>query len=142
MFALRYITLFSVCLTVTTMLRASEPSNTPGTHQRNAADIASTYVPIESWVYPAFDRLAAEGYLPGAIFSLRPWTRMACARLLQEAEQRIAKDPKAPSDAAVLLSSLDEEFTAERKRMDGHRNLEFRLDSVDQRIVVSAARMG
>jgi hypothetical protein len=140
MFALRYITLFSVCLTVTTMLRASEPANTPDTHQRNTADMASTYVPIESWVYPAFDRLAAEGYVPNAIVSLRPWTRMACARLLQEAEQRIAKDPKAPSDAAVLLSSLDEEFAAERKRMDGRRNLEFQLESVDQRSTSIAGR--
>jgi len=118
------------------MIQASDTSNS-----RNAADMASTYVPIESWVYPALDRLAAEGYVPSAIVSLRPWTRMACARLLLEAEQRIAQDSKAPSDAPELLSSLNEEFAAERTRMiDGDRNLEFRVESVDQRSTTIAGR--
>src|ERR1700722_19379842 len=128
MFALRSTTFFLMCLVPTAMLRASDPANLSDTHQRNTADMASTYVPIESWVYPAFDRLAAEGYVPGTIVSLRPWTRLACARMVQEAEKRIAHDPKPPSDAATLLRNLKEEFAAERQRMDGARNLEFRLE--------------
>jgi hypothetical protein len=112
----------------TTMIQASDTSNSP-----NTANMASTYVPIESWVYPAFDRLAAEGFAPSAIFSLRPWTRMACARLVQEAAQPIAQDRKPPSDAATLLRSLQEEFTVELQRMDGMRNRDFRIESVEQR---------
>ncbi|MGA2249064.1 hypothetical protein [Terracidiphilus sp.] len=61
----------------TTMLQASGTSNS-----RSTADMASAYVPIESWVYPALDRLAAEGYVPGAIFSLYTWMRIACARMV------------------------------------------------------------
>jgi hypothetical protein len=102
-----------MCLVPTAMLRASDPANLSDTHQRNTADMASTYVPIESWVYPAFDRLAAEGYAPSGIVSLRPWTRLGCAYLVEEAQERIADDPKTPLDTATLLRSLSEEFAVE-----------------------------
>jgi hypothetical protein len=140
MSALFYRTLFLACLMPTTILQASDPSNPSRTQQRSAAGMASTYVPIESWVYPAFDRLAAEGYVPSTIVSLRPWTRIACARLVREAEKRIAHDPKPPSDAATLLRNLKEEFSAELQRMDGARNLEVRLESVDERSTTIAGR--
>jgi hypothetical protein len=133
MFTLRLTMLFLVYLMPTTMLRATDPSNPPDTHVRNAADMASTYVPIESWVYPAFDRLAAEGYVPSAIVSLRPWTRLGCAHLVKEAQKWVANDPKAPFDAATLLRSLSDEFTVELQQMDGGGNLEFHLESVYQR---------
>jgi hypothetical protein len=119
----------------TMMVQASDTSNSHST-----ADMASTYVPIESWIYPAFDRLAAEGYVPSAIVSLRPWTRIACARMVNEAEKRITYALKPPSDAAALLRNLKEEFSAERQRMDGARNLEFRLESVDERSTEIAGR--
>jgi len=54
--------------------------------QRNVANMASPYVPVESWVYPAFALLAANGYVQSAFFDLRPWTRLDCARLIEEAD--------------------------------------------------------
>ena len=42
--------------------------------------------PLDSWVYPALERLAALGYLQTAYLGIRPWTRMECARLLEEAD--------------------------------------------------------
>jgi hypothetical protein len=137
---LHNLALVTVCLMSTAMLQASDTSNPRNEHQYNAADMASTYVPIESWVYPAFDRLAAEGYIPNTIVSLRPWTRIACARIVKEAEKRITQDPKPPSEAATLLRNLKEEFVAERQRMDGARNLEARLESVEERSTSIAGR--
>lgn len=131
----RSIALFLVCLMPTTITQASEPFNT-----RNAADVASTYVPIESWVYPAFDRLAAEGYVPSVIFSLRPWTRVACARMVEEAGKRIDHDQRPPSDAAVLLRSLKEEFAVEQQEIEGVRNGDLRLDAVEERSTSIAGR--
>ena len=119
----------------TTMTQASDPFNT-----RNTADMASTYVPIESWVYPAFDRLAAEGYVPSVIFSLRPWTRIACARMVDEAGKRIAHDQRPPSDAAVLLRRLKEEFVMEQQKIEGVRNGDFRLEAVEERSTSIAGR--
>ncbi|HWP84041.1 MAG TPA: hypothetical protein VNN17_02535, partial [Terriglobia bacterium] len=51
--------------------------------------VGSTYVPLDSWVYPAMDRLAGLGYLNSAILGLRPWTRSECARLVEEAGEAI-----------------------------------------------------
>jgi len=119
------------------MLQASDPSN-----PHKSANMASTYVPVESWVYPAFDRLATEGYVPSAIFSLRPWTRLACFRLLQEAERRVALDQKPAADAATLVRSLREEFGIERERLrnDRRRNSDVRLEAVDGRTTTIAGR--
>ena len=53
---------------------------------RNPENMGSPYVPIDSWVYPAFDRLISLGYIGSAYLGIRPWTRMECARLVEEAE--------------------------------------------------------
>jgi len=131
--------LFLVCLMPNAMLQASS-YNPNDTQQRNVADMASTYVPMESWIYAAFDRLAAEGYVQSAFVSLRPWTRLDCARLVEDAEDRITPDSSPPVDAAALLRSLKQEFAVEQQRMDGARNLEFRLESLDQRSTSIAGR--
>lgn len=110
------------------MMQASGP-----THTHNPDDMASTYVPMDSWVYAAFDRLAAEGYIPSAIFSLRPWTRMACVRMLGEAQRRVAKDVRPPSDAMPLLRSLEEEFELEQHRIGGSLTRDVRLETVEER---------
>jgi len=112
----------------TVTIQASDRSNS-----RNPADMASTYVPIESWVYPAFDRLAAEGFAPDAIFSLRPWTRMICVRMLQDAERLLAHDQRPPSDAATLVLNLRDEFFVDRLRFNGAVRRDFRLESVEER---------
>ncbi len=45
----------------------------------------SPYVPLDSWVYSAFDRLQALGLTPSGFRGQRPWTRNECGRLLREA---------------------------------------------------------
>src|ERR1700761_8828286 len=80
--------------------------------QRSPSNMASTYVPLDSWVYPAFDRLAALGYVQTDFVALRPWTRMECARLVEEAEDRAA-DGYSDNDAAVLYKDLLAEFAPE-----------------------------
>ncbi len=119
----------------TTMTQASGPFNT-----RNSADMASTYVPVESWIYPALDRLAAEGLVPSAIFGLRPWTRIACLRMVEEAERRMALEQKPTADAAALLRSLREEFAVEWLRIDGMRNSDVQLESIYARSTTITGR--
>lgn len=131
--------LLVVYFMMTLTLQAAGISNPRDGQQARASDMGSTYVPIESWIYPAFQRLAAEGYLPTAFFSLRPWTRMDCARLVDEAEAQLAVKP-ITSDAPALLASLKEEFALELARRAGARNTEFRLESLDQRATSIAGR--
>lgn len=55
--------------------------------------VGSTYVALDSWVYPVMDRMAALGYMPTQVAGQRPWTRSECARLITEARARLASLP-------------------------------------------------
>ena len=46
----------------------------------------STYVPMDSWIYPALERLSAMGLIPSQSVSIRPWTRQECRRQIRELE--------------------------------------------------------
>lgn len=102
-----------------------------GERPRNSANMASPYVPIDSWVYPLFDRLIALGYIRSGHTSIRPWTRMECARLLEEAQARVpAEDVHNDDVAAAIDSALASEFHAEIERLDGASNLGATVESL------------
>jgi len=54
-------------------------------------NLGSPYVPLDSWIYPALDRLAALGLIDSSFAGMRPWTRRECARLLNEAEEKLGE---------------------------------------------------
>lgn len=86
---------------------ASEP--------RATASGGSTYVPMDSWIYPALDRLAALGLIPSQISGLRPWTRSECLRQIEEARDRLDENGAhlgAPLrlEASRMLDRLQAEF--------------------------------
>src|SRR6185503_4657004 len=60
-----------------------------GNKERNPENMGSPYVPLDSWIYPALERLSALGYIKTGYLGIRPWTRMECSRLLEEAERNI-----------------------------------------------------
>jgi membrane-associated phospholipid phosphatase len=93
-------------------------------------NMGSPYVPLDSWVYPAFDRLAALGYVQSAFLGLRPWTRMECARLLGEASERLQTDNDKRGMGQNLYQALAQEFADETARFSGARNVGVSLDSV------------
>jgi hypothetical protein len=70
----------------------------------------SPYVPLDSWIYPALDRLAGMGFIDSGFAAMRPWTRRECARLVTEAGERIAQSD---SPAADIYRQLEAEFTSE-----------------------------
>jgi hypothetical protein len=81
---------------------------------RTAGSRPSAFVPLDSWVYPALERLAAEGYVRTAMLGMRPWTRTECARLVGEAEDRINAKEKEPSrEVGRLQAALEREFAPE-----------------------------
>jgi hypothetical protein len=102
---------------------------------RNPANMGSPYVPLDSWVYPALERLAAMGYIHSEYAGMRPWTRMECARLLEEAQDRLADDAIEENEqAGKLYETLQTEFVPETGRLGGAENLEASLDSVYTRV--------
>jgi hypothetical protein len=96
--------------------------------------MGSAYVPLDSWVYPAVERLAALGYIHSESLSIRPWTRLECTRLLTEATERAA-DPDAPAEVQQLYASLAREFGYESDLMNGERNLGAQFESAYSRFL-------
>ena len=94
--------------------------------------MGSSYVPLDSWVYPALQRLAALGYVKSQSLSIRPWTRLECRRLLSEAATRGA-DSEAPPEVQQLYASLSKEFGSEFELMTGERNLSGQFESAYSR---------
>jgi hypothetical protein len=114
------------------LLQSVAQSPASGSVSPDIANMASAYVPIESWIYPAFDRLASAGYVQTAFVGLRPWTRMDCARLIAEAqEQQIDRGNDASS--SQVLRELSIEFAAELRRRDSEKNREARVESITLR---------
>jgi hypothetical protein len=91
--------------------------------------MGSPYVPMDSWVYPAMDRLAALGYARSGFADMRPWTRMECARQIKEAEDGIEAEDAPNHEAERLQKSLQIEFAGELSLLDGGTNAQVRLES-------------
>jgi len=96
---------------------------------RNPDYMSSPYVPMDSWIYPSLDRLIALGYIRSGFLGIRPWTRLACARLVEEAADQLSNDDS-PEEAARIYRTLSREFTDEIARLDGARNLGAKVESV------------
>jgi len=118
---------------------AGEDNGPPREHSRSPDNMGSPYVPIDSWVYPAFDRLIALGVVQGAYAGIRPWTRLECARLLEEAEDRVPSGTGG-SGGDQTLAALAGEFRAESARLDGSANRGATLDSVYVRTTTLAGK--
>jgi Capsule assembly protein Wzi/PAP2 superfamily len=80
----------------------------------------SPYVELDSWTYPAIERLAALGYIRTAFLGQRPWTRIECAHLVEEASDRVAFDGESGSgEAARLYYALEREFASDLETASG-----------------------
>src|SRR5712664_2666018 len=94
------------------------------------ANQGSSYVPMDTWIYPAFERLAALGVIDSGFVGMRPWTRAECARLVNEANEKLAEGADEESEAAKLVLSLEREFHPEFESASGGANRAFRLESI------------
>ena len=100
-----------------------------GGRTHSAAHMGSPYVPLDSWIYPALERLAALGYVRTAILGLRPWTRLECARQVNEAAE-LQPDAEAPREVQQLQHALTQEFAPEFELMSGETNVHAQVESV------------
>src|SRR5439155_4282683 len=102
---------------------------------RDPKKMGSPHVPLDSWVYPALNRLVALGYIQTAYLGMRPWTRMECARLLEEAGEQTPSDDNENGNGGRIYEALNDEFEEEIGRLNGAKNLGVCLDSVYMRIM-------
>ncbi|HLJ15605.1 MAG TPA: capsule assembly Wzi family protein [Bryobacteraceae bacterium] len=87
---------------------------------RDSKNTGSPYVPLDSWVYPAIERLAALGYIHSAFLDMRPWTRVESASLVQEAGEEIGAEEASSGEGDRLYAALKSEFQREFDVLSGN----------------------
>ena len=92
--------------------------------------LASTYVPLDSWVYPAIEQLIGQGYIKTAFTGLRPWTRMSCASMMVEMHDNVEGHGDLPSQIVQLQKYLDAEFAGELEALEGRPTESIQLDTL------------
>ncbi len=97
---------------------------------RSPQSMGSPSVPLDSWVYPALEKMAALGLVESAFAGLKPWTRMECAQLTEEAGEALGREEGSGSDLAGFESHLQREFAYELGLLDGQRNATISLESI------------
>jgi hypothetical protein len=107
----------------------------PGEQRRvSLIRAGSTYVELDSWIYPAVQRLIAMGVIRGQFLGLRPWTRTAIAAALAQAEDfeasTVGAGPEPPDSPRALYEALRTEFAPELALEDGGVNESIRLESL------------
>lgn len=93
----------------------------------------STHVPVGSWVYPALERLEAEGLIGSAVLTSRPVSRFEAARLVNEAQAG------RPSPAAArLIERLKRELAPDNDLSSGaFRSMDVDLHDAGGRYIYS-----
>lgn len=107
---------------------------------RNPENMGSPYVPLDSWVYPVFSQLAALGYVKSAYFNMRPWTRLECARMVQEAGEIIRPQGGDAGRVQALYNAVADEFSEETGRLDGASNVGLQVESIYTRTTGTSGR--
>jgi membrane-associated phospholipid phosphatase len=91
----------------------------------------STYVELDSWIYPAVERLIALNVIRRPFLGLRPWTRTAIAEMVAEAQPLVEDNPEQSQQIVDLYSALKTEFSQEIGLVEeGSVNQSIRLESL------------
>ncbi len=105
-----------------------------GDGNSSLANQGSPYVPLDSWIYPAIDRLAAMGLINSAFEGMKPWTRNECARLLQEASELVELKGQGGQEADKLYRLLETEFRNELEGKSGDGQFRGGIESAYARV--------
>lgn len=94
----------------------------------SAHRMSSTYIELDSWIYPAVERLAALGVIKTEFLGLRPWTRMAVYEMLADVDENEVDGP-----AESLVAALKTELRQEEQLDSGQPNKSISIDRVYSR---------
>lgn len=83
---------------------------------------------MDSWIYPAMDRLYGLGYVDTAYVGMRPWTRMSIVHMLMDGADKIA-DADDDGEACRIYHALERELEPDVERYNGPREPHAQLES-------------
>jgi membrane-associated phospholipid phosphatase len=101
-----------------------------GDGNSSPANQGSPYVPLDSWTYPALERLGALGYLNSEFLGMRPWTRAECAHLVDEVGEQIRDGQVDSPEVNHFYDELSKEFDADLEALSGGRERSMRVESI------------
>jgi Capsule assembly protein Wzi len=92
--------------------------------------VSSTYIPLDSWIYPAVMRLYGLGFVDTVFLGMRPWTRLSVAHMLDLSSDRITGST---SDEAIdIYTALERDLQPDMRVPLDQRYGRVGLDSVYQ----------
>jgi hypothetical protein len=116
---------------------ASLPSEPPYNYSTPGIDrpdpLGSTYIPVDSIVYPLALRLYSLGYLNTAFINMRPWTRRSLLHALQETSGDVTY--AGDEQAQQIVARLMDELTAETPGKGLERGRVYGLESAYTRLM-------
>ena len=76
----------------------------------------STYISVDSWIYPAMLRLYSLGYVPTAFLGLRPWTRASVLAMLAYSQDAIMEAGSSDPEAETTFDRVYRELHQDEER--------------------------
>jgi len=96
-------------------------------------NLGSTYIPVDSPVYPMALRLYSLGYLDSAFIGVRPWTRQSLLHMLQKSSDDIVNDDN--QQAMEILAWLQDYLAAETPPARFNRGTIYGVDTLYARMM-------
>jgi len=101
--------------------------------ERRPGPAGSPYVELDSWIYPALERLAALGYVQAEYLGMRPWTRIECAHLVEEAGEKLGTEEHSRGEILATYEALEKEFRPDLEAAQGGSEWSARVESIYSR---------
>jgi hypothetical protein len=95
--------------------------------------MSSTYIPLDSWIYPAIMRLYGLGFVDTVFLGMRPWTRLSVAHMLEASSDRITGGT---SDEAIdIYAAIEKDLQPDMRIPLDQKFGRIGLDSVYERVM-------
>jgi Capsule assembly protein Wzi len=92
----------------------------PARPVRYSGSLGSTYIPLDSWMYPEILRLYSLGFIDTVFLGMRPYTRTSVAHMLDASAGRIYNSDS--DEAKEIYSALSRELAPDLEiPIDAHR---------------------
>jgi hypothetical protein len=95
--------------------------------------MSSPYIPLDSWIYPAVMRLYGMGFVDTVFVSMRPWTRLSVAHMLEASSDRITGSTN--DEAIDIFTALERDLQPDLRIPLDQKFGRIALDSVYQRVM-------
>jgi Capsule assembly protein Wzi len=95
--------------------------------------MSSTYIPLDSWIYPAVMRLYGMGFVDTVFLGMRPWTRLSVAHMLEQSSDRITDSTN--DEAIDIFTALERDLQPDMRIPLDQRYGRVGLDSVYQGVM-------